>query len=75
MIRLWKIRLCNVVIIVQDSILRDIILHFFCSVRSVDEIIEKTYTVQSTLVISKSRGPSETLRDIRTSTYQMCRTE
>ena len=31
--------------------------------------------VQSTLVISKSKGPSETLRDIRTSTYQICRTE
>ena len=29
--------------------------------------------LQSTLVISKSKGPSETLRDIRTSTYQMCR--
>ena len=31
--------------------------------------------IQSTLVISKSKGPSETLRDIRTSTYQMCRIE
>ena len=31
------------------------------------------WLVQSTLVISKSKGPSETLRDIRTSTYQMCR--
>ena len=27
--------------------------------------------IQSTLVISKLKGPSETLRDIRTSTYQM----
>ena len=27
--------------------------------------------VQSTLVISKSKGPSKTLRDIRTSTYQI----
>ena len=26
-------------------------------------------------VISKSKGPCEILRDIRTSTYQMCRTE
>ena len=32
-------------------------------------------TLQSTLVISKSKGPSETLRDIRTSTYQMCSIE
>ena len=31
--------------------------------------------IQSTLVISKSKGPSKTLRDIRTSTYQMCRIE
>ena len=31
--------------------------------------------IQSTLVISKSKGLSEILRDIRTSTYQMCRTE
>ena len=32
-------------------------------------------SIQSTLVISKSKGPAETLRDIRTSTYQMCRIE
>ena len=31
--------------------------------------------IQSTLVISKSKEPSETLRDIQTSTYQMCRIE
>ena len=28
--------------------------------------------IQSTLVISKSKGLSKTLRDIRTSTYQIC---
>ena len=28
--------------------------------------------LQSTLVIWKSKGPSETVRDIRTSTYQIC---
>ena len=28
--------------------------------------------IQSTLVISKSKGPSKTLRDIRTATYQIC---
>ena len=27
--------------------------------------------IQSTLVISRSKGPSETHRDIRTSTYQI----
>ena len=31
--------------------------------------------LQSTLVISKSKGPSKILRDIRTSTYQICRNE
>ena len=29
--------------------------------------------LQSTLVSLKSKGPSETLRDIRTSTYRMCK--
>ena len=33
------------------------------------------YEIQSTLVISMSKGPSETVRDIRASTYQVCRTE
>ena len=31
--------------------------------------------IQSTLVISKSKGLYEILRDIRTSTYQICRIE
>ena len=31
--------------------------------------------LQSTLIILKSKGPSETLRDIRTLTYPMCRIE
>ena len=31
--------------------------------------------IQSTLVISKSKGPSKTVRDIRTSTYQSCSIE
>ena len=31
--------------------------------------------IQSTLVISKLKGPSETLRDIRSSTYQIFRIE
>ena len=33
------------------------------------------FNIQSTLVISKSKGPFKTLRDIRTSTYQICSTE
>ena len=31
--------------------------------------------IQSTLVISKSKGPSNTVRNIRTSTYQICSIE
>ena len=31
--------------------------------------------IQSTLVISKSKGPSKTVRDIRMSTYQICSIE
>ena len=31
--------------------------------------------IQSTLVISNSKGLSEILRDIRSSTYQVCRIE
>ena len=37
--------------------------------------IEVYGKVQSTLVISKSKGPSKTVRDIRTSTYQICSIE
>ena len=37
--------------------------------------LENIYKIQSTLVISKSKGLSEILRDIRTSTYQICRIE
>ena len=35
----------------------------------------KIFYIQSTLVISNSKGLSETLRDIRTSKYQSCRSE
>ena len=31
--------------------------------------------LQSTLIISKSKGPSKTLQDTRSSTYQICSTE
>ena len=34
---------------------------------------DRQFKLLSTLVISKSNGPSETRQDIRTSTYQMCR--
>ena len=41
----------------------------------IDEFIFSHLKIESTLVISKSKEPDETLRDIRTSTYQMCRIE
>ena len=37
--------------------------------------IGNVFKLQSTIVISKSKGPSKTVRDIRTSTYQICRFE
>ena len=46
-------------------LVRDAIRLSFSTNRSVNQ-------VQSTLVIWKSKGPTETLRDIRTSTYHMC---
>ena len=39
--------------------------------RLVHRLLKKV--IQSTLVFSKSKGLSETLRDIRISTYQICR--
>ena len=41
-------------------------------ITAADDIINR---IQSTLVISNSKGLSEILRDIRTSTYQICRNE
>ena len=39
------------------------------------EQVRYIYIIQSTLVISNSKGLSEILRDIRSSTYQVCRIE
>ena len=38
-------------------------------------LVGRPTLIQSTLVISKSKEPSKTLRDIRTSTYQICSIE
>ena len=38
-------------------------------------LLAEAYNIQSTVYISKSKGPSEKLRDIRTSTYQICSIE
>ena len=40
-----------------------------------NEALPISTTIQSTLVISNSKGLYETLRDIRTSTYQICGNE
>ena len=42
--------------------------------RTNSSVLEKMI-IQSTLVISKSKGPSKTVPDIRTSTYQICSIE
>ena len=44
-----------------------------CTLQSSDNAVH--VQIQSTLVISKSKGLSETVRDIRTSTYQICSIE
>ena len=46
-----------------------------CCVALVQHLFVFHFSVQATLVISNSKGPSETLRDIRTSTYQIFRIE
>ena len=51
------------------------IIYMLYKISSLSQISYMIYQIQSTLVILKSKGPSETLRDIRTSTYQMCRIE
>ena len=38
-------------------------------------VLHVGFDIQSTLGISKSKGPSKTVRDIRTSTNQICRIE
>ena len=48
---------------------------FFCIVCQLLAGAADIIIVQSALVISKSRGLSEILRDILTSTYQICKIE
>ena len=55
-------------------------LNFYCSCDVCSKIFIRAdclqrHKLQSTLVISKSKGPSKTVRDIRTSTYQICSIE
>ena len=54
------------------------ILNLCCDLQKQDiglSLLHLWYELQSTLVISKLKGPSETLQDIRTSTYQIFRIE
>ena len=55
--------------------IRKVRKHNFEHVRPVKIQNSLSIHVQSTLVISNSKGLSEMLRDIRTSTYQICRIE
>ena len=48
---------------------------YFRKVELRDYSIFLSSLIQSTPVISKSKGPSEIFRDIRSSTYQICRIE
>ena len=50
-------------------------ISFFLFVRCVDVGVDKKKKLQSTPVISNSKALPEILRDIRTSTYQICRIE
>ena len=46
-----------------------------CKATKQQQQLNHVIDLPSTLVVWKSKGPSETLRDIRTSTYQMCSIE
>ena len=46
-----------------------------CYLFDSENILIAYFNKQSTLVISKSKGPSKTVQDIRTSTYQICSIE
>ena len=50
-------------------------LSFNCLKRKALIIGNERFELQSTLVISKSKGPSKTFRDISTWTYQICSIE
>ena len=57
-----------------------VVLFLFCALNSdrhwgLSFVSSQCLWLQSTLVISNSKGLSEILRDIRTSTYQICRIE
>ena len=58
-----------------EGIFMDVMTKVFCNDAS-NKCFTRAYRTYSRLSLSRSRkGPAETLRDIRTSTYQMCRIE
>ena len=57
-----------------DCLQRQVISRFSRTrVNNLYALSRAVFFVQSTLIISKSKGLSEILRDIRISTYQICR--
>ena len=55
--------------------LERLVIDKLCDRHMKQRTTKPTIRLQSTLVISKSKGLSEILRDIRSSTYQVCRIE
>ena len=60
--------------IIRENYLR-IIIKYPSLANSLTLVYVKKPPIQSTLVISNFKGLSKILRDIRTSTYQICRIE
>ena len=76
----WDSKLCKTTKMAPVKFCEDLLYfqHFmqiFLSLLPNQWLSPPQLVLQSILVISKSKGPAETLRDIRTSTYQMCRIE
>ena len=67
-VKKWKV---NAVLSDHDDVANALWRKLATSFNKSNIAITVSVSIQSTLVISKSMGPSETLRDIRTSTYQM----
>ena len=53
----------------------ELLFFFTCFIENLLNFSLPLSHIQSTLVISNSKGLSEILRDIRSSTYQVCRIE
>ena len=58
---------------IANSLFQQVMVH--CWFMWLKLSLQRQIIIQSTLVISNSKGLSEILRDIRSSTYQVCRIE